>query len=147
MKTPKNIQSQKSRLETPNKKQNSDTLRGFDEEILKEAKKRVLKLNHPCQICNEVIYIGTGGIIENIPQHYKCYKEEAIALTREACEKRFEIGWHKESFEKGQKAERQRILEIINECHTRYGTHQRGNDMKNCIDPDELKREVLKDGM
>ena len=113
MKTPKNIQSQKSRLETPNKKQNSDTLRGFDEEILKEAKKRVLKLNHPCQICNEVIYIGTGGIIENIPQHYKCYKEEAIALTREACEKRFEIGWHKESFEKGQKAERQRILEMI----------------------------------
>ena len=126
-------QSQESRLETPNKKQNSDTLRGDDEiskEVLRNADKGAI---YPKEW-------KIQGILLRVAL-------DAIALTREACEKRFEIGWHKESFEKGQKAERQRILEIINECHTRYGTHQRGNDMKNCIDPDELKREVLKDGM
>ena len=41
-----------------------------------------IRLNHPCEICKNTIYIGTGTIIETRPLHFKCFKEEVIEETR-----------------------------------------------------------------
>ena len=40
--------------------------------------KNKIKLNHPCEYCKEIIYIGDGTIIEGKPLHFKCYKKKAL---------------------------------------------------------------------
>jgi len=67
--------------------------------------------------------------------------KKAIALTREACEKNSTLS-KVFQFEEGQKAERERILEMLTK-----GKDKHGYPMKNYIDTiEELKKEVLKGG-
>ena len=44
------------------------------EEQLKSGKK--IRLNLHCKMCNGIIYLGEGSVIENEPLHFKCYKEQ-----------------------------------------------------------------------
>ena len=105
-KTPKN-QSQVSSINAgANGKNHPDTLRGSYGKILKEMRKRVRSMAWDKEVGRERFIQGAMTRIE-----------EAISLTRQDCEKKFILGWQTESFYAGQKAERERIWQILKKLY------------------------------
>jgi hypothetical protein len=41
-----------------------------------QKKETRIRLNHPCKICKEIIYIGEGTIMNGEPYHFECFADE-----------------------------------------------------------------------
>ena len=43
---------------------------------MKKSKEQKIRLNHPCKICKEIIYMGDGTIMNGEPYHFECFADE-----------------------------------------------------------------------